>query len=458
MKRANRLLILLCVCVVVFGAFFAVSRIEKHMEAIRASGETVLSLDSDTVDSLSWETEDGAFSFRREGNWVYEGDEAFPVSTDAMNARIEPFRNLIAAFVIDQPEKLSDYGLEEPQCTVTLTAGDETYTIRVGATSTIDQQRYFSLGDGKVYLAQEDFRELFDATLPDLIQNDAVPEMDTVTGIRISGDYDLTADGNTEGESFREEDVLFAENGTVPLDPDLVESFLDDIRYLALDSYVTYSADEQALKDTGLDSPAATAEILYTTDETEGSFTIHVGKVQQEESEEGEDAYTYYARVGDSPILYEIASTYGSRLASANLDTLRHQEAFPADVADIAALEITLDGEQYALTSIAEDGTQELSDDGNPVFRFLDEEVDTASLKSALSGLTATSFTTGQPEGKEELSITATLALEGSPTVTMTLYRCDGESCLAVVDGSPLCLVSRQNAMKLTEAIYAIVL
>lgn len=456
MKRANRLLILLGVCVVVFGAFFAVSRMEKHMEAIRTSGQTVLSIDGDTVDSLSWESENGAFSFRREENWVYESDEAFPVSTDAMNARIEPFRNLIAAFVIDQPEKLSDYGLEEPQCTITLTAGDETYTIRMGTTSAIDQHRYFSLGDGKVYLAQEDFRELFDATLPDLIQNDVVPEMDTVTGIRISGDHDLTADSSTEGKSLREEDVLFAENGTVPLDPDLVESFVDDIRYLALDSYVSYSADLQALKDTGLDSPAATAEILYTTDETEGSFTIHVGKVRQEEPEEGEDAYAYYARVGDSPILYEIASTYGTRLTSANLDTLRHQEAFPADTADIAALEITLDGEHYTLTSIGEDGTQELDDDGNPVFRFLGNETDIASVKSALSGLTATSFTTDQSDGKEELSITVTLT--SGPRVCLTLYRYDGDSCLAVVDGTPLALVSRQNAMKLTEAIYAIVL
>lgn len=456
MKRNKRLWILLAVCAAVFIGAFAASRVQEHVESIRASGETVLSVSPETVTALSWKTENGSFSFHREESWIYDGDESFPVSGDAIAERLKPFENLAAAFIIDEPESLADYGLKNPECTVTLQTEEKTWEIRLGATSAIDEQRYFSIGDGKVYLASEDMRDKYGETLSDLIAHDTVPALENVTQIRVSGRETFTVTRREDGDSFREEDVYYGEKDGValPMDTELVESFLSDIRYLSLEDYVTYNASDAELASCGLDSPAITAEITFSPEEGQTeTFTV---SVSPDPAAKEEEETAYYARVGQSGILYRISSSYGLRLSESGFDKLRHQEVFPADFASVTRLDITLDGSDCALTCLTEDGETETDADGNRVFRFQGEEADTAALESALNALTAESFTSETPAGKEELRFTATLT--SGQSVTLTLYRRDGKTCLAAIDGTPLALVSRSAAIDLVEAIYAIVL
>ena len=49
-------------------------------------------------------------------------------------------------------------------------------------------------------------------------------------------------------------------------------------------------------------------------------------------------------------------------------------------------------------------------------------------------------------------------ANENFPQVQIQLYRWDGTCCLAVVDGEPVSLVPRTQAVDLMEAVRAIVL
>ena len=98
-----------------------------------------------------------------------------------------PFEAMGAAFIIEEPASLSEYGLDDPVCTIELTTEGGDYTILLGDYSTMDEQRYVSIGDGKVYLAVSDPLDEFDTTLADLIQNDAVPDFETVTAVTFSG-------------------------------------------------------------------------------------------------------------------------------------------------------------------------------------------------------------------------------------------------------------------------------
>ena len=47
---------------------------------------------------------------------------------------------------------------------------------------------------------------------------------------------------------------------------------------------------------------------------------------------------------------------------------------------------------------------------------------------------------------------------ETFPQVEIVLYRYDGSHCLAIVDGTPTCLVSRADAVNLMETVRSIVL
>jgi hypothetical protein len=129
---------------------------------------------------------------------------------------------------------------------------------------------------------------------------------------------------------------------------------------------------------------------------------------------------------------------------------LRHSEILPAEMENISQVDVTLDSSKYTFTAKEKDDVITWSYGG--------EELDTEDLTSALNALSADSFTDEEATGKEEISLTVHLALDGDPTVQITLYRYDGSDCLAVIDGEPAALVARSQVVDLVEAVNAIVL
>ena len=331
----------------------------------------------------------------------------------------------------------------------------------------MDAQRYVSIGDGNVYLAAHDPLEEFDAELSDLIAHDQVPDFGQVTQIAFSGaeDYAISYQENG-GDSYRAEDVYFAEDGggALPLDTSRVEDYLYDLRYLGLTDYVTYDATEEEIRACGLDDPELTITVDYTGEDGDGedaagTFTLHVSRDPEERAaaggesgSEGEEEITAYARVGESPILYRISFGEYEALMAASRDDLRHQEVLPAEFEDVSRIDVSLEGADHTITSQGEGEDR--------TFYYGEEALDISDLRTALTALKAEEdgFTDEQPSEREEIRLTVHLDLEGSPTVSIVLYRYDGSSCLAVVDGAPLCLVSRSSAVDLIESVNAIVL
>ena len=280
MNRTKRLAALGCAAVAACIGVIVLSRIQTTQDAIRESGEVVLSIDPERVQSVSWEYGNNSYAFHRDGDWVYDADTAFPVDPEKMDQLLSPFEAMGAAFIIEEPASLSEYGLDDPVCTIELTTEDGDYTILLGDYSTMDEQRYVSIGDGKVYLAVSDPLDEFDATLADLIQNDAVPDFETVTAVTFSGEenYSFTLDEN--GTSYRDEDRYFADG--LPLDSDRVEDYLLILENLRLNGYVTYNATEEEIAGCGLNSPDLTITVDYTETAEDGSseeksFVIALG-------------------------------------------------------------------------------------------------------------------------------------------------------------------------------------
>lgn len=469
MKRAKRLYVLLGVLVVVCIAAFAVVKHEERQEEIRNSGEIVLEIDPETVDALSWEYESESLAFHKDETWQYDEDAAFPVSEEKIQELLESFQALEAAFIIEEVTDYSQYGLDNPVCTIHLSAGEEDYEIKLGNYSTMDSQRYLSTGDGNVYLVEDDPMEDYEITIRDMIANDETPSFGQVTGIQFEGadSYQVVYQEYSEESPYTycSEDVYFRQEGEdlKPLDTNLVESYLSGIENLTLDNYMTYQAGTEDLSQYGLDAPELTVTVTYTPEEDEEgesqTFTLHISRSPEERAaaendaaseEDEEEEITAYARVGDSEIVYQITGDSYEKLIAAGYDDLRHKEALTADFTQVTGLDITLEGSVYNLTS---EGSGE-----DKTFRFGEEEVDVADLQSALEGLTADSFTQEEPTQKEEIALTVYLDSEVHPSVQIQLYRYDGENCLAVIDGEPVSLIPRSAVVDLIEAVNAIVL
>ena len=487
MKRYKRLMILAAVLAVACIATFALTRYEEKQEQIRTSDEIVLRIPTGTVQSLSWEySGGGSLAFHKTADgWKYQDDEAFPVSEKKIMGILENFEEYGVTFVISDVTDYSQYGLDDPEAILHLATGEQSYELKMGAFSKMDEQRYIDIGDGNVYLVKEDPIEYIDANLSSMILHDDTPGFETVVDITFAGaeNYTIVRTDESTATYNPEDDIYFVErNGqTVPLDTAKVRTYLNTVASLELLDYVTYNATEEELLKLGLDDPMLSVTVNYTyTDENDREIfdtcVLHISENPEERAEadkqiaEGNTAgaVTKYVRIGDSQIVYTIDDTDFAILKAAAYNDLRHSEVFWADFDIVSRIDIDLEGNEHTLVS-------ELNEDEERVWYYgedaltpavteetqAEEETDPlniSGIESALLNLTADSFTDELPSEVEEIGLTLHLDNGNFPTVEVRLYRYDGSFCLAVVDGASVSLVARSSVMELVEAVQTIVL
>lgn len=469
MRKATKLYALLGVLLVVCIAAFAVSRYEEKKEQIKNSGEVILEIPTDSVTALSWTNESGTFSFTKDETWVYDEDNAFPVDEEKINDLLEQFTSLAAAFAIDDVEDYAQYGLDEPICTIHITADEESYTVELGDFSKMDEQRYVSIGDGKAYLVSHDPLDEFDAVLRDMILDDTIPEFDTVKQIAFTGSENYTISYDEETKSICADDVYFTDGK--PLDTAVITEWLTSLHELDLTNYVSYNVTDEELETFGLDEPALAITLDYSSSDEDGNETdsgtlvLHLSQNPEElaayeeaiaNEEDVLPDVTCYARVGDSQIVYQITQSEFDALTDVSYDALRHQKVFTADFDTVTSIDVTLEDENYTFICTPPEDADDTDTEGTWTYQGV--EFDIFDFSYALRVLSATSFTDEAPTGQEEISLTLHLDNEDFSTFTLTLYRYDGESCIACVDGEPIAFVSRDKAVDLIEAVHAVTL
>ena len=471
MKRYKRLIALFAFLAVVCVATFALTKYEEKQEEIQNSDAVILEISADSVESISWEFSDEGLAFHKgENGWLYDDDEAFPVSEEKITDILSHFESFGVSFIIENVEDYSQYGLDNPECTINLTTTDQSYELKLGNFSKMDEQRYVDIGDGNVYLVSEDPADYMQTDLSSMILHDETPDFENVVNISYAGNEEYTITYVEESpNSYSKDDTYFTEKDgeTVPLDPETVTTYLDTIESLSLVNYATYNATDEELSNYGLDNPEISVTVNYTyTDEDENeisdSYILHIGQNQEElkkaeEAEANEEdeipEVTKYVRVGDSQIVYELDATSYETLAAASYDDLRHNEVFWADSDTMTQIDITLEGEEHVLKSEIDEDDEETR-----VWYYGEEEIELADFRTALKTLMADSFTSEAAGQKEEIGLTIHLDNENFPQVKIQLYRYDGSLCLAVVDGESVSLVERSSVMELVETVQAIVL
>ncbi len=471
MKRYKRMIVLVAVLAAACIATFALTRYEEKQEEIRNSDAIILEIPADTVEALSWEyTEDGLGFHKNENGWLYDDDEAFPVSETKITEILSHFEAFGVSFVIENVEDYSQYGLDEPECVIHLSTADQSYDIRLGAFSKMDEQRYVDIGDGKVYLVSSDPMDYLETELSDMIEHDDTPGFKNVVDITFSGGENYTIVRTEDSpNTYNEDDVYFAQIGgeELPLDTDNITGYLNTVTGLDLLNYVTYNATEEELASCGLDNPELTVTVNYTHADEDGlevsdTCVLHIGQNAEElkayeaarEAEEKLPNVTKYVRVGDSQIIYELDDADYITLTGAAYNDLRHHEVIWADFDLVTQIDIALEGESHTVTSVPdEDGKA-----SGRTWYYGEEELDISHLQRALEGLSADSFTDEAPTEREEISLTVYLDNENFPQVEIRLYRYDGSLCLAVVNGETVSFVDRSDVMELVEAVQAIVL
>ena len=315
MSRGKKLLLLLGVLVLLSAAAVAVGRLspEEEEAAAEDGGQVIFSVDAGSVMSLAWTYGGESLSFSHEsGRWVYDGDAAFPADTSYFTAMLNTLAQVRANKTIPDVSDLSQYGLTEPVCSVTVTADGER-TLLFGDETGLGGEVYCGLGDGNVYLVGSYVPSYFSHGLLDVVKKEELPLPGRVTAFRVDAEGEtLTVGFEDDGEGGGE---WRAKEGDEALSAEKVSSFLFLLTGLTGGDCVDYHAGAEAMEEYGLSSDsAAKIALSWTEDGTAHNAGLTLGA--------GIDGGSYACLDGSKMVYAVDAATFGNIIFTAYEDLL----------------------------------------------------------------------------------------------------------------------------------------
>ena len=143
---------------------------------------TLVSFVSEDADSVSWtfEGENGAESYqleKQDGIWVWPQDIGLQLDQDAVRSLLQTVENFSAekVFTAGEDSELSDYGMDNPSCSVTVCFSEESecepVTILVGDYNSMAYGYYVMVeGDSRIGLTDSTLEDMFSRT-PDTLES-----------------------------------------------------------------------------------------------------------------------------------------------------------------------------------------------------------------------------------------------------------------------------------------------
>lgn len=288
MKKNKTLLILLGVLIVLLAAYFALKTWNRQQAEDDEESDAVVvtQIDPAEIKAISYDMGDGERAFeKRDGTWIYTPDADFPLDQSVPETIAEDMGQLKADRELVDGDELADYGLEEPDYTVTLTEADGTVTeIRFG--NTVDDYYYVSLDDsGTVYTVPSSAADNLSQSLNDMAQFDDYPSIGSGNLKKVvitSGETSTVYDSENEEQS---EDISAIAGG---------------LGTVALSEAADYSVADADRGNYGLDNASrTTVEVTYTEDNEDKTMTLYIG------GEDGDGSR--YVMMDDSRIVYLIS-------------------------------------------------------------------------------------------------------------------------------------------------------
>ena len=468
MKRGKKLLALLAVLVLLLGATWAVGKLNPETEeAEEDTSMTVFQVNTSEITELGWDYSEN-LSFRRtEDGWTYTADETFLLNTSYIDTMLSTLAEIKSYKTIENVENWDQYGLEVPVCTITITT-DTTQTLCIGLETSMGGQRYFSIGDGNAYLVDASVIDAFSYGLYDVLKEESVPDITSVTGMRMvstAGGYEIALQENS-GLAYSDSYVWFMDGK--PLDTELTEDLIMLMVDLTWTECVNYNASDLSVY--GLDEPAATVTVDYihsysiSTSETDDNGDVIFETVREPASftiELGDVTGNYrYARIAGSNMVYTIYGTAADTMNYTTYYDLQPDDVLLMDWDTVHTLEITLDGETYEVTRETRTVTDEEDNETEEIVYLLNgEEVSFAAVTDLLDTMESAGYASGQiPDRNAEIQIRILREHDTFPEVELVFYQYDSTKCLTTLNGEATVYVAREDVVELVEAVTKIVL
>ena len=269
-KKSVNLITAVGVLVVLSGAYVGVKTyVAKQEAADTESAEEenpeIISIASADVKSIKFVIDKKEVTFEKDGDsWVKSDETGFPVDQDKIDTLVSSLSSIKAERTLENVEDASEYELDQPENTITVTTEDgETTVIQLGMENDSTSQEYIDLNkdSSTVYVVSNSTFSSFKGTLYDFAKSGVFPTVDSSTVSKISVDgkdssyvvekdennfWNITGDGETE-----------------KADSAKATSLASALSSMAYSSYVNYNCAEDEFSQYGLDKPYAEIIVDY---------------------------------------------------------------------------------------------------------------------------------------------------------------------------------------------------
>ena len=251
-KKSVNLITAVGVLVVLSGAYVGVN-------------PEIISIASADVKSIKFVIDKKEVTFEKDGDsWVKSDETDFPVDQDKIDTLVSSMNSIKAERTLENVEDASEYELDQPENTITVTTEDgETTVIQLGMENDSTSQEYIDLNEDSstVYVVSNSTFSSFEGTLYDFAKSGVFPTVDssTVSKVSVEGKdssyvvekdennfWNITGDGETE-----------------KADSAKATSLASALSSMAYASYVNYNCAEDELSQYGLDKPYAEITVDY---------------------------------------------------------------------------------------------------------------------------------------------------------------------------------------------------
>ena len=205
MKKQKKQLIALCIllliCIVAWVGLtkWNKSQEQKKQEEEEVSKVMVTDITTEDINAFSYQYNNETLSFVKEdGTWYYEADKSISLDQDTMETLVATAAQLTAEQKIKDYEDLSEYGLDTPSNTITLTTGDGTTTLLIGNKNDMLSQYYVKTDQSdSIYLAGSAVYTTYQKGIADLTVTESTEES-AAEQPEETEEADTLQDGDTE--------------------------------------------------------------------------------------------------------------------------------------------------------------------------------------------------------------------------------------------------------------------
>lgn len=186
-KQKIQMLVIVVILLLCIVAYFLATRYAKQQEQRDKDSETqgqvnLTVIDPDDVDAFSYIADGTTYSYtKNKDTWTCENDTSLKMDADSIATLLGNLKKITAAEAIDDYDSIADYGLDQPQNTITVTCGNETTTIDIGDYNEMLQEYYIKVsGDDKIYLADSTLKDAFSKKPDTMVQQEESTETESV--------------------------------------------------------------------------------------------------------------------------------------------------------------------------------------------------------------------------------------------------------------------------------------